>query len=84
MKNVISARDIEVLLQGGGDVGSLPPDAILTPSARDILRDMELNPSKFGNGASAHKPGATAPPAAAPATVTSKSPQRELEAFFNS
>ncbi|MCX6905537.1 MAG: class II aldolase/adducin family protein, partial [Verrucomicrobia bacterium] len=82
--NVISARDIEVLLQGGGDVGSLPPDAILTPSARDILRDMELNPSKFGNGASAPKPGAAAPPAAAPATVTSKSPQRELEAFFNS
>ena len=51
MKNVISARDIEEMIRKGGDVQILPADAILTPSARDLLRDLE-------NG------GATAKPAA--------------------
>ncbi len=46
MKNVISARDIEELLRRGGDIKTLPADAILTPSARDILRDLELNGKK--------------------------------------
>ena len=89
MKNVISARDIESLLQSGGDIRSLPSDAILTPSARDILRDMELNPAKFrnnGNGAPAAKPAASSAPvsAATLAKITSQSPKAELEAFFNS
>jgi L-fuculose-phosphate aldolase len=82
MKNVISARDIEDLLQKGGDVRSLPSDAILTPSARDILRDLELNPGKFANGAAVARPAPTAP--AAPAKVSSKSSKAELESFFNS
>jgi L-fuculose-phosphate aldolase len=39
MKKVISARDVEELLRKGGDLRSLPEDAIYTPSARDLLRD---------------------------------------------
>ncbi|MBI5384008.1 MAG: class II aldolase/adducin family protein [Verrucomicrobia bacterium] len=84
MKNVISTRDIEDLLRTGGDIHSLPAEAILTPSARDMLRDLELNPQK-------NKPAA--PPKSAPISgeklqppaqpLTSKSKKAELEAFFS-
>ena len=40
MKPVISAKDIEELVAKGGDVQSLPTDALLTPSAKDLLRDL--------------------------------------------
>ena len=43
MKTIISARDVEELLRHGGDLKSLPVDAILTPSARDLLRETEHN-----------------------------------------
>ena len=36
MKKVISARDVEDLLRRGGDLNSIPADALLTPSARDF------------------------------------------------
>jgi L-fuculose-phosphate aldolase len=80
MKNVISARDIEELIAKGGDASAIPSDAILTPSARDLLRDKLRNRS-------------AAPVAAAPAASTaqapakqynSKSPKGELEAYFSS
>jgi L-fuculose-phosphate aldolase len=41
MRTIISAREIEDLLRNGGDLRSLPTDAIFTPSARDLLRDAE-------------------------------------------
>lgn len=79
MSTVISAKDIEDLLAKGGDAKSLPADAILTPSAKDLLRDLNRR-----------KPAA-APVSASAATLTapakvlnSKSPKAELEAFFNS
>src|SRR5262245_2412247 len=76
MKTVISAKDIEDLLRGGGDVRRLPADAILTPSARDLLRDLENR-----NGAKS----ASATVSAAPAKpLSSKDSKTELEAFFNS
>jgi L-fuculose-phosphate aldolase len=85
MKTVISARDIEELLSKGGGVGSLPSDALFTPSARDLLRDLE---SRNGNGVAKPAPpgaypsnGAQSPP---PKQLNSKSPKAELEAFFNS
>jgi L-fuculose-phosphate aldolase len=84
MKTVISARDIEDLLGKGGNVGSLPSDALFTPSARDLLRDLE---SKNGHAvvrtaaASPSGNGAPQPPAS---PLSSKSPKAELEAFFNS
>src|SRR5713101_3033382 len=78
MKTVISAKDIEELLRNGGDVASLPADAILTPSARDRLRDLE------GHGTNRPPPAAGAPSASAPCAVTSKSPKAEIEACFHS
>ena len=41
MKQVISVRDLEEMLRTGKDVRSLPEDALLTPSARDYLRDLD-------------------------------------------
>jgi len=48
MKIIISAREVEELLRNGGDVKSIPGDAILTPSARDLLRDFENNGAANG------------------------------------
>ncbi len=41
MKQVISVRDLEEMLRQGKDVRALPEEALLTPSARDFLRDLE-------------------------------------------
>ncbi len=83
MRAVISAKDIEDLLAKGGDVKSLPTDALLTPSAKDLLRD--LHRRRHGTaGASVNASGqaaVTAPPAS---PLNSKSPKSELDAFFNS
>ena len=43
MAKVISLKDLEEMLRNGGDIKSLPDDAILTPSARDLLRELEMN-----------------------------------------
>ncbi len=56
MSTVISAKDIENILAKGGDVKNLPADAILTPSAKDLIRDLNR-----------HKPAAVAAAPAAPA-----------------
>ena len=82
MKTVISARDIEDLLSKGGNVSSLPVDAILTPSAKDLLRDLDMRNSR-NNGAVVAASGSSSN--GAPTKVlNSKSPKAELEAFFNS
>lgn len=78
MKTVISAKDIEELLKNGGDVASLPADAILTPSARDRLRDLE------GQRTNRPPQAAGALSASALRSVTSKSPKAEIEACFHS
>ena len=41
MKKVISARDIEDLIRSGGDTSSIPADALITPSARDLLKGIK-------------------------------------------
>jgi len=38
MKKVITARDIEAIIKDGGDINNLPAGAIITPSARDLIR----------------------------------------------
>ena len=43
MRTIISAKEVEELLRKGGDIKSLPNDAILTPSARDLLREAGNN-----------------------------------------
>jgi L-fuculose-phosphate aldolase len=78
MRQVISVKDLEELVRNGNDVRTLPADALLTPSARDFLRDLE--------GLGSHKPSNDAPakPVVPTKPVTSKSSPAELEAFFKS
>ena len=76
MPSVITAKEIEEIIARGGDLKNLPADAILTPSAKDALRDH----------AASHR---TATPASVPSTapakpLTSKSSKAEIEAYFNS
>src|SRR5215472_857816 len=77
MKQVISVRDLEEMVRSGADARSLPQDALLTPSARDFLRDLEN-----GNAQVSSKEGAPSAGSAKP--VTSKSPKSEIDAYFNS
>ncbi|HLP75804.1 MAG TPA: class II aldolase/adducin family protein [Candidatus Paceibacterota bacterium] len=88
MKQVISVRDLEEMVRSGKDIRSLPENAILTPSARDFIRDFD---GKVKPGSAASVPSVkvsaidtdTKPqPSSKP--LTSKSPKAELEAFFNS
>jgi L-fuculose-phosphate aldolase len=76
MKQVISVRDLEEMVRSGRDVRSLPNDALLTPSARDFLRDLEGNGVyKPGNGSTESRPTTTT-------KISSKSSKAELDAFF--
>src|SRR5262245_52783288 len=83
MRAVISAKDIEALLAKGGDVNALPDDAILTPSAKDLLRDLGRRGHRAADTPANASSGdtTTAPPAK---PLSSKSPTSELDAFFNS
>src|ERR1051325_30481 len=76
MKTVISAKDIEDLPRRGGDVRSLPADAVYTPSARDLLQDLEK-----GHGTRSGGAGAVSVPSG---PLSSKSPTADLETFFQS
>src|SRR5712672_1109543 len=78
MKQVISVKDLEEMVRSGKDVRSLPEGALLTPSARDFLRDLE--------GANSYKasPASDAKPSQPERPVTSKSPKAEIDAYFNS
>ena len=78
MKQVISLRDLEEMVKNGKDIRALTADALLTPSARDFLRDREgQNGSLAANTALANAPVVTK-------AVTSKSPKADLDAYFNS
>jgi L-fuculose-phosphate aldolase len=80
MKTVISAKDIESLLRDGGDLKSLPADAIFTPSARDLMRSAGLNAANRSNG------GVAGPAASSTvrARIAPSSSKADLERFFNS
>lgn len=88
MRTIISARDIEELLASGGNPQSLPADALLTPSARDLLRDRGGHRPQPSSAAPAPAPAPGAGAAGAtpgPATpLSSRSPKAELEAYFQS
>ncbi len=82
MNTVFTARDIEAIIAKGGDPSAAARDAVLTPSARDALRDY-ANAKK--NGSVAPASSAIANATSAPAKqLSSKGPKAELEAFFNS
>ncbi|MGH7970467.1 MAG: class II aldolase/adducin family protein, partial [Limisphaerales bacterium] len=76
MRQVISVRDLEEMLRAGKDVRSLPQDALITPSARDFLRELET--SGNARGTPQNDGSGTGQP------VTSKSPKEQIEAFFRS
>lgn len=79
MKQVLSANDILNILKSGQGVQGISPDAILTPSARDVLREHKLevpSRSQFASGQSSAPATASAP---APATAPSNSAIPGLE-----
>jgi L-fuculose-phosphate aldolase len=79
MKNIISLRDLENMVRNGQDVRNLPADAILTPSARDFLLELEMR------GIKPSVPGSSGAGRSAPTKpLNSKSSKSELETFFNS
>lgn len=78
MRAIISAKEIQELLRDGGDLKSLPSDAILTPSARDLVREAENHNGRH------HPLPPDKPSAAPPRAVTPASSSRDLAAFFNS
>src|SRR5882762_9211425 len=78
MKQVVSVKDLEEMVRNGQDLRSLPGNALLTPSARDYLRDLE------GHGNANGKAGLSNNEQLSTKAVTSKSPKNEIEAFFNS
>jgi len=83
MSKVISVKDIEELIRSGSDLNSLPEDAILTPSARDMIRDLEVAGKLKNQG---NKPAAISQQSEIKEQikVNSKSPKSDLEKFFNS
>ena len=81
MPAVITAKEIEELFAKGGNPSSLPSDAILTPSAKDALRDLTQSAGRAGSLGATVAPAAAATPGK---PLTSKSSKAELEAYFNS
>jgi L-fuculose-phosphate aldolase len=80
MKQIVSARDVEAILQKGGSLSGLPGDAILTPSARDLVRANQGN----GTASSGTESGLSAAVAEVSAgSVSASSSASDLEAFFN-
>jgi L-fuculose-phosphate aldolase len=93
MKQVITLKDVEELARQGGSLSSLPADAIYTPSARDLVRDLQnprnsTKPATTAATAPAAPGAASAPYAAAAPGATLVEPKLdspvELEKFFNS
>jgi L-fuculose-phosphate aldolase len=86
MNRIISVRDVREMVRSGQDVKNLPPNAILTPSARDLLFELETNGAakttigKSDSGALAG--GDSFAPPSRP--LSSKSSRSELETFFHS
>ena len=77
MSNVLTAKDLEAIIAKGGDPNAAAKDAVLTPSARDTLRDYANAQRRATSAVSGTTSAPTKP-------LTSKSSKAELEAYFNS
>jgi L-fuculose-phosphate aldolase len=86
MSQVISIRDLQDMVRDGRDVKNLPADAIITPSARDYLHDLQMNGAKNGTASDKPSGGASGSDKLSPPAkkLDSKSSKADLEAFFNS
>ena len=76
MRKVITSRDIEALQTTGGDLASLPVDALYTPSAKDALNALGITP--------AGKTSVGASPSSEPAQPPAERQVTNIESFFNS
>jgi L-fuculose-phosphate aldolase len=76
MATVITAQDVQRLLSDGGDPSRIPADALLTPSARDALREWK--------GRRESESPANRAAAAFAKPVSASSSPAELEAFLDS
>lgn len=83
MATVITAKDLENWIAEGKDPAALPADALLTPSAKDVLRDHQAK-----RGPASPKPATASPVSASANTfakpVSANSPQADIDAFFAS
>ncbi|NCC59390.1 MAG: class II aldolase/adducin family protein [Verrucomicrobiae bacterium] len=77
MKKVISSRDISELIANGGDPSTLPANALYTPSAKDLLNTLKVEPT---GTASTTKPDSAS---AAPRCPLTRQVSN-IESFFNS
>ncbi|HVU99967.1 MAG TPA: class II aldolase/adducin family protein [Verrucomicrobiae bacterium] len=85
MRQLISVKDLEEMVRGGKDVRALPDGALLTPSARDFLRELEGTQGlRSASGAGDNVPARTGISPAPLETANSKTPRAQLEAFFHS
>jgi L-fuculose-phosphate aldolase len=90
MSRIISIKDVKEMVRNGQDVKNLPADAIITPSARDYLFELQSNGGAPAVAAISHNGNGSASPAtdgklSSPSRLpNSKSPKSELDAFFNS
>ncbi|MBP6506118.1 MAG: class II aldolase/adducin family protein [Opitutaceae bacterium] len=78
MRKVITAADVEQLLRTGAALDTIPADAILTPSARDLMRSRRI-PARPSDS----KPIAAKTDCGCAHAVDLKNPA-SIEQFFNS
>lgn len=78
MKQIISAKDIEQLLKQGKSADAIPSDAILTPSAKDLLKTASAGRAP-GTTVSGGGVSALSKPVG---PISSSSSQADLDAFF--
>lgn len=84
MKTVLTGRDIEEMIAKGADPEAALADAVLTPSARDALREWDAKKKSGRATASSPAPAASQAVTAPTKSYSSRSPKAELDAFFNS
>ncbi len=77
MKKIVSAKDVETLILQGASLETLAADALLTPSARDLIRAHQASGS---NRQSSNGGKTSALPSAS--NIGANSSPQELDAFF--
>lgn len=77
MKKIVSAKDVETLIRQGASLETLAADALLTPSARDLIRAHQASGS---NRQSANGGKTSAMPSVS--NIGANSSPQELDAFF--
>lgn len=76
MRKVITAADVERMLRAGESLDTIPADAVITPSARDLMRSRKLPARPAKSAAAPHVCDCTA-------TIDLKNPAA-IDKFFHS